>query len=119
MRLLITQAPERRHFRMSGQPRIFGHDRCWIACRDEKNVERPGSVGTRGLELTFRAGQVKSAEGMVEKHSPSVCPDQPGNGHASAVSRKLVTALSAYHLVLPASPFELGTALSLTDQWSI
>ncbi len=116
MRLLITQAPERRHFCMSGQPRIFGHDRCWIACRDEKNVERPGSVGTRGLELTFRAGQVKSAEGMVEKHSPSVCPDQPGNGHASAVSGKLVTALSAYHLVLRATAIELRTAFPQAEQ---
>ena len=40
VRLLVAQAPQRRHFRKSRQPGIFGQDRGGFVRRHQENIER-------------------------------------------------------------------------------
>src|SRR5581483_3511882 len=95
IRLLITQAPQQRQFRMSNEPDVFRHDCDGIGRRDKEDVERQNSLRRLREKLAFGSGEVKTSEGLVNEHPPPRSSDDPGNRYAAAVRPQLVAALSA------------------------
>src|SRR5689334_6558490 len=46
VRLLVAERPERRQFRMAGEPSVFGHQNFWFLRNQDENVEwqRAGGI---------------------------------------------------------------------------
>src|SRR5258708_7723209 len=104
---------------MSDEPRVLGHNRCRLARADEENVERQRRRRAGWLEFAFRPGKIERAKRLVDKHSPALSSDEPGNGDASAVGAELIAALAAPHAVSGPAPVELRTTLAETKQWCV
>src|SRR5690242_4801094 len=112
MRLLISERPQRRHLRMSGDASVFGHHLRRLFCRYNKDVDRQAGFRIIRGELPFRAGEIERAERLMNEHRPSRGADQPLNGNAPAVSTKMVATLPAAHRIDVAPSIELRPAFS-------
>src|SRR5690348_12245167 len=66
MRLLIAEAPERRHFCMPGQASVFGHNGGGLGGGDEKNVER--TLCTCGLKPALRPSEIEGPEWLMDEN---------------------------------------------------
>ena len=72
--------------------------RIWAGCEaaTKKRSRGDQSFGS-GAEHASFAGEIESAEGLLDQHGPAARADDPGNGHAPAVGGKVIAALAAEH----------------------
>src|SRR5712692_1969704 len=116
MRLLIAEAPQRRHLGTSSQPRVFRHDGRGVARSHEKNIERQSAFWTCRQEFALLSGKIKRTKWLMDEHGPAGSADEPWNRNASAMCRELVTALSTAHAIRRAAAVELRPAFSEAEQ---
>jgi hypothetical protein len=64
------------------------------------------------LKLSFGSGQVEGATGLMKKHRPTGCTDDPGNGHTPTVCGKLIAPLATFHQINSAAAVKLRTSLA-------
>ncbi len=113
MRLLISQAPQRRQFRQSSELAILTHNGRRIARNDQENIQRKCS---RRLEAAFRAAEIECPERLMKIHRPPARADDPRNRHAAAMRAKLIPSLSAAHLIGRSAAIELRPSFAKTEQ---
>src|SRR5579872_582034 len=116
MRLLIAKTPQRRHFRMPRQPRIFRQNRRRFLRRYYKNIERQQGVSLLRLKLSSRRRQIERPKWLMEIDRPSARSHQPRNRHATTMSRQAIAALPAHHFVDRPAPIELSSTFTQSEQ---
>ena len=97
MRLLISQRPKWRHFRIPGEPRVFGHDRSRIGRANHKQVQR--AVRRGWLKPAHTSREVEGAERLMDEHGPAARPDDPWNRNSAAMGAQHIAALAAFHAI--------------------
>ncbi len=76
-----------------------------------------GSAARRTYRRIFPefCGKIERAAGLMNEHGPAFGADQPGHGHAAAVSAQTVPALAAAHAIDRAATIELAAAFAQAE----
>src|SRR6185369_1076080 len=110
VRLLITETPERRHFCISGQASVFSHDFHRVAGNGYENIEGQRGFRVGRQELALGSSEIKCAEGVINEHGPSGCPNDPRNWYSAPVGSELVATLTGNHGIGRTATIELRPA---------
>src|SRR5947209_2061467 len=118
VRLLISERPEWRHLRKSGDLCILTHYLRGFAGPDDEDVHGKNCLFLECLQASLFSGEIEPSRRSVNEHPPTAGSDQKLNRHPGAVGAKLIASLAADHRVHVTSAIELRTALSQPQQES-
>ena len=101
---------------MPRQTGVFGHDGRRLIGSNDKYVQWECVVGSFRSELSLLPRKIESSVRVVDEHSPTGCPDQPGNGHTRTMCPQFVAALAIMRVVHESMAVELWSTFSKCEQ---
>ena len=116
MRLLVTEAPQRRQFRMAREPQVFRHDGRGLTRTYKEDIQGQCIFWRGRLKCAFSSGEIERAEWLMNKHRPARSANDPRDRHTAAVRCQFVATLAASHFVIRTTTIELRAALAQPEK---